>query len=190
MYEDEKIRSAKFFLDLLHATPNDPNEFIHFLSAFLSAARSVTQYALKEASTAPPSGTPAAGQRWYEGLITDPKYAVLKFLKDERDKDIHVGPVVPRKTISVTAHHVLHISGSADVRVNFVDEEGKPVELAQPRECTPPSPKPAPPPTIATYKYNFAGWAGPEDVLTLCDACYTQLLEFAKDGRDKKFLTP
>jgi len=53
MHEDDKIKEAGYFLTLLHAKQNEPNEFPHLLSAFLAAARSVTQYALKEAGTTP-----------------------------------------------------------------------------------------------------------------------------------------
>lgn len=189
MHEAEKIKEAGYFLTLLHAKQNEPNEFPHLLSAFLAAARSVTQYALKEADTTPKSSPPSAGKQWYDQQISSPAYAVLAFLRDERNKDIHVKPVSPRKIVSVEAVTTLYISGSADYRVNYVDAEGKPVDiakLAEPEQLAPKSQYvPAPP----SYRYEFHGWAGTEDVLTLCDQCYNQLLAFVKDGQQRGHLT-
>lgn len=190
MHEDDKIKEAGYFLTLLHAKQNEPNEFPHLLSAYLAAARSVTQYALKEADTTPKSSPPSAGKLWYNQQISSPAYSVLAFLRDERNKDIHLKPVSPRKVISVEVVTTLCISGSADYRVNYVDAEGKPVDITKLTEGeTSPTPRneyiPAPP----SYRYEFHDWSGVEDVLALCDACYNQLLAFVKDGRQRGFLT-
>ena len=115
---------------------------------------------------------------------------MLAFLRDERNKDIHVKPVSPRKVISVEVVTTLYISGSADYRVNYVDAEGKPVDITKLAESdAPPTPKneyvPAPP----SYRHEFHDWNGHDDVLTLCDTCYNQLLAFVKDGRQRGSLT-
>lgn len=189
MHEAEKIKEAGYFLTLLHAKQNEPNEFPHLLSAFLAAARSVTQYALKEADTTPKSSPPSPGKQWYDQQISSPAYAVLAFLRDERNKDIHVKPVSPRKIINVEAVTTLYISGSADYRVSYVDAEGKPVDITKLAEPEQPAPKseyvPAPP----SYRYEFHDWTGTEDVLTLCDQCYNQLRAFVKDGQQRGHLT-
>ena len=197
MHEGEKIKEAGYFLTLIHAKQNEPNEFPHLLSAFLAAARSVTQYVLKEADTTPKSSPcsavkhpPSAGKKWYDQQISSPVYSVLAFLRDERNKDIHVKPVSPRKIVSVEAVTPLHISGSVDYRVNYVDSEGKPVDITQLAETEPPPPKNEYVPAAPSYRYEFHNWTGPEDVLTLCDNCHNQLLAFVKDGQQKGFLTP
>jgi|HubBroStandDraft_5_1064220.scaffolds.fasta_scaffold2618790_1 hypothetical protein len=56
MLEEKKIREAEFFYALAsdeeRKVNGSPDRFGWFLSAFLSAARSVPQYALKEALAA------------------------------------------------------------------------------------------------------------------------------------------
>ncbi len=191
MHEGEKIKEAGYFLTLLHAKQNEPNEFPHLLSAFLAAARSVTQYALKEADTTPKSSPPSPGKQWYDQQISSPTYSVLAFLRDERNKDIHAKPVSPRKVISIEVVMTLHMSSSIDYRVNYVDSEGKPVEISKLIETEEsPTPKNVYVPAPASYRYEFHDWNGTEDVLTLCDSCYNQLCAFVKDGQQKGFLTP
>lgn len=191
MHESEKIKEAGYFLTLLHAKQNEPNEFPHLLSAFLAAARSVTQYALKEADTTPKSSPPSNGKQWYDQQISSPTYSVLAFLRDERNKDIHVKPVSPKKIVTVEAVMTLHVSGSVDYRVNYVDSAGRPVDIVGLAGADePPTPRSEYVPADPSYRYEFHDWSGPEDVLTLCDNCYNQLLAFVKDGQQKGFLTP
>ena len=116
---------------------------------------------------------------------------MLAFLRDERNKDIHVKPVSPRKIVTIEAVMTLHISGSADYRVNYVDSDGKPVDIAKLTETNElPTPKNEYVPAVPSYRYEFHDWNGPEDVLTLCDNCFNQLLAFVKDGRQRGLLTP
>jgi len=190
MHETEKIKEAGYFLTQLHAKQNEPNEFPYLLSAFLAAARSVTQYALREADTTPKSSPPSAGKQWYDQQISSNAYKELAFLRDERNNDIHVKPVSPRKIISVEAVTTLYLSGAADYRVRYVDTEGNPVDISTLGQTEPEQPQPAYVPSPPSYRYEFHGWVGSEDVLTLCDACYNQLLAFTKDGQQLGFLTP
>lgn len=190
MHEGAKIKEAGYFLTQLHAKQNEPNEFPYLLSAFLATARSVTQYALKEADTTPKSSPPSVGKQWYDQQISSQAYSVLAFLRDERNNDIHVKPVSPRKITSAEAVTTLYISGSADCRVNYVDSEGKPVDITRLAEADPPTPKKEYAPAAPTYRYEFHDWTGPEDVLTLCNTCYNQLLAFVRDGQQRGFLTP
>ncbi len=50
LHEDRKLKEAWSYLVEMHARERDPSAFIHLLSGFLSAARSVAQYAHKEAT--------------------------------------------------------------------------------------------------------------------------------------------
>jgi len=62
MNERYKIGEAKFFLAKMEESLHDSKTFRYYLSAFLTAARSVTQYAREE--------TKAKGrQQWYEETI-------------------------------------------------------------------------------------------------------------------------
>jgi hypothetical protein len=81
MHEQAKIDEAEFFLERIGESSNDPSATRHYISAFLTAARSVLQYALADASTK------SGGQTWYEtAFSSDP---LIKFLKDHRDINVH-----------------------------------------------------------------------------------------------------
>lgn len=60
MNEQHKLTEALYFLSHLGPSSLDPQEYSFELSAFLTAARSVLQYARKEAITKP------GGQEWYD----------------------------------------------------------------------------------------------------------------------------
>ena len=67
MHELDKIKEAKYFLSqILHEKENFEN-FKYNLSAFISSARSVLQYALEEAKIK------NGGQLWYDGQIKGTK---------------------------------------------------------------------------------------------------------------------
>jgi|GEM_PF-529859 len=189
MHEEAKIKEAGYFLTLLHEKQNEPHEFPHLLSAFLAAARSVTQYALKEADTTPKSSPPSHGKQWYVQQISSSAYRVLAFMREERNKDIHLKPVAPRKIISVEIVTTLFLRDSLDYIVNYVDADGKPIDLTKLSGSEHAAAKPEYVPAEPSYRYAFHDWDGKEDVLTLCDTCYKQLGEFVKEGRQKGFLS-
>jgi hypothetical protein len=86
VYETEKLTEARYFLGRMRQAEIDWNEaaFSHELSAFLTAARSVLQYLHIAAET-------RANQQWYQAAVaTDPS---IKFLKEQRDLNIHTRPV-------------------------------------------------------------------------------------------------
>jgi hypothetical protein len=66
--------------------------FRHDLSAFLNSARSVLQFAHKEAKPKP------GGQAWYDSQIASS--LVCQFFKDERDRNIHEKPTHPKAVVS------------------------------------------------------------------------------------------
>src|SRR5207249_2882101 len=63
MHEEGKLQEASHFLGQMRSSLEDPEVFRYNLSAFLSAGRSVAQYALKEAQTKP------GGQVWYDRFV-------------------------------------------------------------------------------------------------------------------------
>ena len=68
MHERSKIEEARYFLRQLEATgryAQGLRPFTFQLSAFLSAARSILQYALKEARTK------RGGEDWYVAAVQD-----------------------------------------------------------------------------------------------------------------------
>jgi hypothetical protein len=188
MYESDKIKEARYFLTLVRAKQNEPVEFRYLLSAFLAAARSVMQYALKEADSTPKSRPPSAGKRWYDQQISSAGYATLAFLRDKRNDDIHVKPVSPRQIVGIGLGDTLRLSEAFDVRAKLGDAEAKPVETTKLTDNTPAYPNDNDVPASVSYRYEFHGWTGPEDVLELCEDGYDQLLAFVKDGQRRGFL--
>ena len=62
MNERYKIGEAKFFLARMKESAHAPVAFQYYLSAFLSAAQSVIQYAREESSS-------KGGKQWYEKTV-------------------------------------------------------------------------------------------------------------------------
>lgn len=104
MNEKRKLVEARFFLGKMRQARALPDEFEHYLSAFLSAARSVLQYALEEAKTKP------GGQAWYDGQVSGD--SSLRFFKDKRDVNIHVRPLGVMQQVTLTEKVTVHISES------------------------------------------------------------------------------
>ena len=147
------------------------------LSAFLSSARSILQYALEEAK--PKNG----GRAWYDAHASSK--TVLRFFKDKRDISIHSEPVIPASTVNIAATDVIHFSEAVLIRV--FDNEGNLIsERGIGSQASPPAV--SPPPSVSRV-YNFPDWTGQEDVLQLCRDYLTALDMVVNDGRSRGFLT-
>lgn len=183
MHEGQKLKEAWYFLGEMHAKVRDPHAFVHCLSAFLSASRSAAQYALKEAQTKP------GGQGWYDGEIQAAKRALISLFRDERDINLHTKPIVPKAIVKVEAHVTLHLRGSADYRVRFLDKSGQPVEIVSP----PPEPAPPPPAPLPAkepeVRYEFEDRPG-EDLLVLCEQYRKELEGLVQSGQAAGFVSP
>ena len=88
MSKTSKIKEAEYFLARMEAEQENRERFEFNLSAFLSAARSVLQYAYEEVKKA---GT--GEMKWYENSVSGTP--IIGFLKDKRDNNIHIEPVKP-----------------------------------------------------------------------------------------------
>jgi len=183
MYEAQKLKEARYFLGEMNAKVRDRNAFIHCLSAFLSASRSVAQYALKEAQKKP------NGQAWYDGEVQVAKRPQMSLFKDERDINIHTKPVGPKAVFEVELHVTLHLRGSADYRVRFLDEKGQPVEIVSPPPEPAPPPPPIPPAKEPEVRYEFADRPG-DDLLVLCEQYLKELMSLVQSGQAAGFLSP
>ena len=179
MYEKVKLDEAKYFYSQMVATFDDRQAFTHNLSAFLSAARSVLQYALEEA------GKKTGGQRWYDRQMSASR--ILKEFKDKRDVNIHKQPVSPTKNISVTMTATIGIKASASVIVR--DANGN-IKYQSPPETPTPEKKTVPKqaPEIKE-RYIFSDWSGPEGIMELCQKYLDELEYFVEDGIKQGFLT-
>jgi hypothetical protein len=135
MHEARKLKEAWFFLVEMNTRERDPSAFIHLLSGFLSAARSVAQYAHKEATAK------AGGQAWYDAEVA--KRPLIGYFKTERDVNIHTKPVDPQAVWKAEGSISMFVSGGADYGVNFLNEQGQPVEIEIKVVAPPTSPTPA-----------------------------------------------
>lgn len=177
MYEQEKLKEAKYFFNRMRAVTDEPESFHFELSAFLSSARSILQYGNEEAKTK------SGGQAWYDRQVSGNN--ILKHFKDKRDINIHTEPVKANRQVSVTLTEHMHISES--LRIEIQREDGS-VEV---REHIEPSPVPESKPddSTITIKYVFSDWSGTEDVIELCEKYINALEAFINDGQASGFLT-
>jgi len=177
MHEQAKIAEAKYFLSQMIASVNDRPAFNFNLSAFLSAARSALQYALKE------SQTKTGGQGWYDGAVAG--QAAVKFLKDKRNVSIHTDPVSPPATIEVSVTDTLHLSDSVTATIEHAD--GTTEELSVGDQTSPKAPTDVE--TTVKYQYFFKDWTGVDDVIILSQSYISQIESIVSNGVANGFLS-
>jgi hypothetical protein len=179
MHEEEKLDEARHFLSNMAVSLDDPKVFRFELSAFLSAARSVLQYALEEAKMK------AGGHAWYNAQVSSKPE--IRFFKDKRDTGIHVEPVIPTTNLNIAITDFVRISDSVSIKV--VDNDGNVVHESSAASPPPPPPAIPDPPASISYSYTFPDWTGTEDVLALSSKYLAALDAVVKDGFAKGFLT-
>lgn len=183
MHKKEKIEEAKYFYSKMIENYEFINYFKFNLSAFLSASRSVLQYAFKEVDPEEnPSAKPEA-KDWYDNVMENP---LLKFLRDERDDNIHVEPVGIRKDIEIAVAEAVGIGESLAAKVQRTDGS---VELRENLTNTKPKTKKVQAKVESKSTYRFDKWTGDEDVLTLCERYIQELEKVVKDGVSKGYIT-
>jgi hypothetical protein len=185
MHEDSKIEEAEYFLTGIANAANDPTATRYQASAFLTAARSVLQYAREEAMVK------AGGQQWYDNaVVRDP---VVKFLKDHRDINVHERPLPMRTHISIEVPAGVLTFQSTLAATIIRGATGE----QEHRVLTDPVSGGAPPVPVSlqadgkrTYAYEFKDRPGSDDLLTLCKRYLDEIKRIVTDGRAGGFLTP
>jgi hypothetical protein len=180
MHENSKLAEAQYFYSQMVANFNDRERFNCNLSAFLSSARSVLQYASEEAEAKAKSG----GLKWLDSHMAGSP--VLSFFRCKRNINIHHEPVKPAQHTNVTATETVHVSES--ISVTHRDASGK-ILYQSPPEIPKPKLRKSDTPAVITSRYVFADWAGSEDVMTLSQMYLDELQRVVKDGIHKGFLT-
>jgi hypothetical protein len=177
MHEQAKVEEARYFLAQMAITANQRKAFNHNLSAFLAAARSVLQYANKEATKKP------GGQAWYDTQVG--AKPIIKFLKDKRDINIHARPITPLASVEVSVSDTLHLSESVSCTIEYADGRREDRTAVSSSEV-----KPEGTTTTVSYMYFFDDWNGSEDLLTLCSTYITDVEAIVADGIANGWLTP
>lgn len=178
MHEREKLKEAKYFSQCMEASVNNQETFQYQLSAFLSAARCVLQYALEEAKNK------TGGANWYQTQVTNKD--VLKFFKDKRDLNIHAKPIQPDMHISLTEHCNVNISES--LRIEILKEDGTVERVIEHEEKTPQSTLQESSSDIKIH-YMFEDWSGSEDVIALSRQYLGALESFVSDGVSSNYIS-
>ncbi len=174
-----KLAEAEYFYGRMQAERYSDAAFLHNLSAFLAAARSVLQYALKEAKAK------SGGTQWYTTRVSGTP--VLKFFKGKRDLTIHEKPVVPAKEVNLEMHATLRLSSSLELKVFDSDGNLRETRVTPPEP--PPTSKAAAPATVTVEYTRFADWLGTEDLMTLCKLYMDELKAVVADGQAQGFVT-
>lgn len=181
MHEKAKLAEAGYFHSHMINELDNSEHFTYELSAFITPARSVLQYALEEAKSQ------AKGRQWYDEHIA--KSAILSFFRDKRDFNIHTEPVKPAKDVTIFAPPMT-IYLSALAPVIHTDASG---DVIGERESSPEIEKhefkALDRPGTTTIKYRFTDWQGDEDVITLCQMYLGELERLVEEGMKMGFLT-
>jgi hypothetical protein len=175
--EDAKFREAAYFLGVMKSSINDRNAFVYNFSAFITAARSVVQYALEECKPDP------AAKTWYDNYVASTD--LIRYFKDKRDMNIHEEPVVPNAAFSAEVSMHLSVSGTCSVKVFSRDAEGNLVEKPTPasdaaeQAIASPPPKPQ---STESVRYYLADRKA-DDLVDLAENYIDELIAFLKVGR-------
>jgi len=129
MNEKMKIKEAEYFFAQMKDEQENREYFVFNLSAFLSAARSVLQYARKEAKAK------EGGQQWHDNWIS--ASPILMFFKCKRNINIHDEPVKPSAHFQTTITEKVSISESITIV-----HKGKDGKIISKYSSEPPKPKP------------------------------------------------
>ena len=171
MYEKQKVAEARYFLSRMETERPEPEAFKHNLSAFLSASRSVMQYALREAQQK------AGGRAWYDNEVA--AHPLLGFFTSERNINTHHVPIQPAGQVDVYAIDRAHMT--EDGVVELFDLDGNLIDAASAAEQG--AIEPDVEEYAIRYVYRFATWQEPEDVIGLCRDYLGALETLVEHGR-------
>jgi hypothetical protein len=181
MHEANKLEEAEYFLMQMVSAAEDREAYKYNLSAFLSAARSVLNYAKTEAKQK------SGSHVWLNNY--ESASPVVKFFIRRRDVNIHTEPVSPAKENQVHIEDTLHFSGTVEA---VVIRNGTPVTGPQQQQSSRLAEGtnwPYPSKVTMSYAYRFSEWPGSEDLPTLCRIYLTELRRLVADGQSKGYLT-
>ena len=180
MYTQQKYDEAEYFLEMMKENIEDRQKFRYNLSAFVSAARSVTFVLQKEFSKNPEF------DEWYSKKQMQMKRDNLFiFLKEKRNYVLKMeGTIDTRAEISETID--LPMAPSVSFEATVIKADGT---IENEKHSEPPA-KPkltSKPNDTGETKWFFKDWSEPdEDVVTLCER-YIKKLKIIVEEAENKF---
>jgi hypothetical protein len=175
MHEKKKFKEAVFHFDEMKKNASNPTAFEFCLSAFLSASRSVLQYARAELEKN------SERLKWYDSYFS--KHPILKFFRDKRNTNIHRTPVTPLTGLNYKGKISFTLYGYANDNAQKVNtphnnafSEQKPTNSNIDAK-------------FMGYTYKFDDWTGSEDVILLCQQYIKELSDFILEAQRKGYIT-
>jgi len=163
----EKLLEATYFLECMKKTQSDRDAFKYNLSAFLSAARSITLIMQKEFDKV------SGFKEWYaEKRDQMRKDQIMNLLNDKRTMTIHQQSVRPHAHVNISLMAQSVCIPSISIRVIRADGTFK-------RRESEPMPLPKPAKAEVTTEWRWYFHELPEkDVITICEEHKTKLEAF------------
>jgi hypothetical protein len=178
----EKLKEATYFLSRLQDTRSDREVFKFNLSAFLSAARSVTFYAQKEFKRAP------GFEEWYatkqDEMGADP---AMRFFLDSRNKVLKQKHIPTGAQINVTVTDTLNIAPNVSAELIRRDGIKEALDLVDEQEASRPS-APKKSGTTVEWVWHFEDLpdgVDKKEVVTLCAEHVAKLRVFVEQCETK-----
>jgi hypothetical protein len=170
----EKLLEAKFFLERMIEKESERDAFKFNLSAFLSAARSVTLIMQTEFDKVP------GFKEWYADKQTKMQDDTeMKLLNNKRVMTIHQKPVRPSAQINATLTEQIVFSDSASIVVTHANGTVEQQESE-------PEPKRVPAKSEATVEWRWYFEELPEkDVVTICNKHIGKLAVLVEECESK-----
>ena len=163
----EKLAEAQYFRHWMNECVNVPVHFRYELSAFLTSARNVMIYLLKECKRRDCQNKNRDCRKWYDHQMGSNK--TLKFFRCKRNLNIHDRPIESQQLVKLKAKETVVLEDSVSI-IRSTDEDGKVVGP----EAIEHAPSALVPTKIErTVDYLFS--PGQENVLELCDMYVAEL---------------
>ena len=183
MDTSQKYNEAEYFLEMMKDNDENRQRFEYNLSAFLSAARSVTFVLQKESSKNPEF------DEWYcKKQMQMKRDKLFKFLKKKRDSGIHKKIIKPRAEISTTIPPVTGATSiSVETIVRKADGTIKDYEYSESPVKSKITPK-QDNTEITEYKWFFSDCPNEYrtvDVITLCEKYLNDLKLIVEEAESK-----
>lgn len=172
----EKLEETKYFWEQMQVCVEDCKKFAFNMSAFLSAARSVTFIMQSEFKSSPEFSD------WYKDKQKEMNNdGDFRFFNNLRVATIHKKPVVPHKKTEIGISETIAISESITIRV--IDKKGNVIS----EQTSEPKKNKSPKETEITVKHSWYFEERPnEELLGLCYK-YIQNIEKLVEECEKQF---